>query len=137
MNSSNNNHKALRTWLFAMLLSVCGSMTVGATNSIDMHLSSTEEVLKGDANGDGVISMMDVIYIINYILGKTEGEIVWELLDLNGDTVVNMRDVLVVINIILNSQDTPGGGGDDDDPDQPPVNDDDANPGLPVLLPMK
>ncbi len=53
--------------------------------------------------------------------------------DVNGDGYVNMNDVTFIINIILGKT----SGEDEEDDGIPPVGDDDANPGLPVLMPKK
>ena len=47
---------------------------------------------------DEIINILDVIVIINMILG-TEAEN--SLGDLNGDGTVNIQDIILVVNIIL------------------------------------
>ena len=90
--------------------------------------------IKGDANGDELVNMSDVTFLIYIILEKNEEEYELAMADVNGDGYINMIDVTDVINIILGK---PSGDDDDDDDDTPPVGDDDANPGLPVLTPKK
>ena len=59
-------------------------------------------ILSGDLNGDELINVVDVIIMVNIILGElisttdqfTAGE-------LNGDGVINVVDVIVLVNIIL------------------------------------
>jgi hypothetical protein len=55
--------------------------------------ASATPALSGDVNGDGLINCMDVIAVINHILGQQP----WPGADLNGDGVVNVRDVMIVI----------------------------------------
>ena len=56
------------------------------------------EGFPGDVNMDEIINILDVIVIINMILG-TENENI--LGDLNGDGTVNIQDIILVVNIIL------------------------------------
>jgi len=59
-------------------------------------------ILSGDLNGDELINVVDVIIMVNIILGElipttdqfTAGE-------LNGDGVINVVDVIVLVNMIL------------------------------------
>lgn len=55
----------------------------------------------GDANDDGIINMMDVITVINYILGKSPSPFNYVNADANQDTMISMTDVTKIINIIL------------------------------------
>lgn len=57
---------------------------------------------KGDVNGDGVIDIQDVLFIINIILGNKEPDVMqrWAA-DYNGDSTVNILDVVGLIKIIL------------------------------------
>jgi len=56
----------------------------------------------GDVNGDGAVNVLDVLAVINHILGieTLEG---WELgcADCNGDGVINIVDALGIVNAIL------------------------------------
>ena len=55
--------------------------------------------LSGDVNFDGVINILDVVSLINIILGQAEANSAG---DLNDDGVYNVLDVVILINIILN-----------------------------------
>lgn len=92
------------------------------------------EQIKGDANGDGLVNMNDVTFVINIILGINDKEYELACVDVNGDGYINMNDVTAIINIILGK--TSDDDGDDGDV-TPPVDDDDANPDLPVLSPKR
>ena len=52
----------------------------------------------GDLNGDGTINILDVIIMVNIILGVEPES---ALADLNGDGVVNILDIVQEINLIL------------------------------------
>ena len=58
--------------------------------------------LKGDADNDGLINIMDVTVIINYILNKNPSPFSFNNADVNGDGFINMLDVTEIINIVLN-----------------------------------
>ncbi len=61
----------------------------------------SEALLKGDANGDGVVDVADVVAIVNYILEKPAENFYKAAADVNGDTVIDAADVVSVVNIIL------------------------------------
>ena len=62
---------------------------------------STEEVVKGDATGDGVVDVSDYIGIANYILGNAPAGFNEKAADVNGDGIVDVSDYIGVANIIL------------------------------------
>lgn len=62
---------------------------------------STEEVVKGDATGDGVVDVSDYIGIANYILGNAPAGFNEKAADVNGDSLVDVSDYIGVANIIL------------------------------------
>ena len=57
--------------------------------------------LVGDTNGDAVINVLDVIIMVNMILGLSEIDL--NTADVNGDGVVNVLDITLLLNIILNN----------------------------------
>ena len=59
----------------------------------------SEDVLKGDVNGDGRVNVSDVSTLINMILGTSAMD--QARADVNGDGRVNVSDVSALINIIL------------------------------------
>ena len=61
-----------------------------------------EEVIVGDANGDGHVNVSDVSAQINMILGITDKDDTSA--DVNGDGRINVSDVSALINIILGIQ---------------------------------
>ena len=56
------------------------------------------EIQSGDLNGDGILNILDVVALINIVLGNTDPV---ESGDLNGDGILNILDVVQLINIIL------------------------------------
>lgn len=57
--------------------------------------------LIGDANGDSVVDLADVVAIVNYILEKPAENFNIKAADINGDEVIDAADVVGVVNIIL------------------------------------
>lgn len=76
----------------------------------------------GDVDGDGVVSPLDPLIIVNHINShgpgviRPEGEGPTPYMDVDGDGVVSPLDILVLINIInsgsANPPSSPGGGND-------------------------
>ena len=66
-------------------------------------LSENEDMLLGDVNSDGLINVLDVVNIINFILSINipVGD-QFVLSDINQDDVINILDVVLIVNIILN-----------------------------------
>ena len=67
----------------------------------DWYLSTLEYIL-GDINQDQNIDILDVISMVNIILGSLQPNIVEFLSsDINEDEVINIQDVIILIAIIL------------------------------------
>ena len=56
----------------------------------------------GDANGDSLVNVSDVVTTVNYILNKNPAAFIFKQTDLNNDGVINVLDVIGVIDRILN-----------------------------------
>ena len=56
------------------------------------------EGLIGDVNSDTVVDILDVITMVNIVLGITEGN---DAADVNVDGMVNILDIISIVNIIL------------------------------------
>ena len=94
----------LRTTLLALLLALAAG---GARASV-----------KGDVNGDQMVSVTDVTLLVNIILGETDDYDEYAA-DLNGDGFISIADVTLLVNIILGGDysfisDTQGGEVTDD-----------------------
>lgn len=59
------------------------------------------EAMMGDVNGDGRVSVTDVISMNSYILEEEPAQFIRKVADLNGDGRVTITDMVQVIDIIL------------------------------------
>ena len=58
----------------------------------------------GDANLDNIIDVLDLVLIINNILGNAEFSTTQFLAsDINQDGIINIQDIILVVNMILNN----------------------------------
>ena len=55
-------------------------------------------ILIGDLNGDGLVNVIDVVLLVNIVLGQAGQDPAG---DLNGDGLVNVIDVLMLVDIII------------------------------------
>jgi rhamnogalacturonyl hydrolase YesR/pectate lyase len=58
--------------------------------------------VKGDANGDGVVDVADIVAIVNFILENPAADFNEQAADVNGDGIIDVGDVVAVVNLILN-----------------------------------
>ena len=65
-------------------------------------LVSIESSLSGDINGDEVVNIQDVIFLINFILLLDEpSSLEYDSADVNSDDILNVQDVIIIVNSIL------------------------------------
>lgn len=65
---------------------------------------------KGDVNGDGDRTIVDVTLLVNYVLGHEHNFEIW-VGDLDNSNSITITDITILVNIIL--------GADYNDPDNP------------------
>ena len=58
-------------------------------------------VFLGDANGDGLVNVTDIVATVNFIMEKPSDGFNKEAADLNGDGVVNVTDIVMMVKIIM------------------------------------
>ena len=63
-------------------------------------VSLVSSSLAGDLNSDGIVNVLDVVGLINIVLGTADENTAG---DLNGDGLYNVLDVVILVNIILDS----------------------------------
>ena len=73
--------------------------------TVNFHITLTEapEVIWGDANGDGSITVSDIVSVINYIMLHPEGNFNEAAADANQNGEINISDVVEIVNIIMKS----------------------------------
>ena len=55
--------------------------------------------LTGDLNGDNITNVLDVVLLVNLVLGDGSAE---GCSDVNGDGLLNVLDVVLLVNIVIN-----------------------------------
>ncbi len=96
-------------------LAMLGTMSDGSPvivysgNTWDIALGEESEVLIGDANGDGRISIADAILIARMALGLIDVD---PNCDINEDEEVNIQDAILAARISLGLMEAPGAGED-------------------------
>ena len=58
--------------------------------------------LLGDLNQDNIVNILDVIILVNIILGTEPNDYQQITGDLNSDEILNVLDIILLVNIILN-----------------------------------
>lgn len=81
-----------------------GDVTV---TEMDVNLTVVVAPLTGDANGDGVINVLDVIAISNYYIGEPSDDFCFDNADVNGDGMVNILDIIALVNIFQSGKIAP------------------------------
>ena len=68
----------------------------------DWILENTSHEL-GDINQDSIIDILDIIILVNFILGSSESNLISAYLaDTNSDDIINIQDIIIIINYIIN-----------------------------------
>ena len=66
-------------------------------------LPEPNEILLGDINNDGMLNVLDVVQLVNFILEVTDpSDYEFSAADMNSDNNINVLDVVILVNIILN-----------------------------------
>ena len=61
-------------------------------------------ILEGDINLDELVNILDIILMVNIILGNYEAnELELWLADVNLDGSINILDIIALVNVILGS----------------------------------
>jgi hypothetical protein len=70
-------------------------VVAGTDIVIDIEL----EALAGDANGDGIVNVLDVNMLVNYYVGNDSSGLCFNNADVNGDDVINVMDIISIVTI--------------------------------------
>lgn len=66
------------------------------------HFGKTANFLLGDANGDGDVSLIDILLTVDYYLGKNPAGFIFDNVEMDGDNEISLADILAIVDIILN-----------------------------------
>ena len=66
--------------------------------------------LPGDVNYDGIINVLDVVAVVNHVMGDELDITEQEIADINGDGVVDILDIVSIVNMILDQGREQDGG---------------------------
>ena len=70
---------------------------------VELTSGSTSTVM-GDVDGDGTVSVTDVAWIVNHILGVNDNNFIAANADINGDGEIDINDVMATVSIILKGE---------------------------------
>ena len=61
------------------------------------------EILDGDVNQDGASDILDIILMVNHIVGSALlTDIEFQIADINGDSSIDIMDIVLLVNTIIN-----------------------------------
>ena len=84
-----------------MTLTVTGYNTTTVIESVAVG-QACPGYISGDLNGDSIVNVIDVVTLVNVILGSVNPDNCQvDFGDLNSDDTMNIMDVILVVNIIL------------------------------------
>ena len=58
--------------------------------------------IRGDANGDGEVSLIDVMITVEYYLGNNPQDFIFTNAEMDDDDEISLSDLLGIVDIILN-----------------------------------
>ena len=59
-------------------------------------------ILLGDVNGDGAVTITDVSMTVGYVVGNTQAGFIKANADVNGDKDINITDVMAIVQMVTN-----------------------------------
>jgi len=84
-----------------ILLTVTGYNTITVIESVSVGNPCGDNIM-GDANGDGISNILDIIQLVNFVLDSDgASDCQFYALDLNNDDVLNIMDIILLVNRIL------------------------------------
>ena len=58
----------------------------------------------GDVNGDGIVSIADVLLLVSHILGQDSDLFIAANSDMNGDNIFSVADVTMIVSLIFGTE---------------------------------
>ena len=82
-------------------LTATGYNTTSVVTTIQVG-NPCDSQLAGDANQDTILNILDVVLVVNYVIGvDSPGFCQFESADMNQDEIINVLDIVLVVNNIL------------------------------------
>ncbi len=75
-------------------------MVEAAIDDFTIEYISENSSITGDVNNDSNVDVLDVVLVVNMILGSESQNF---SADLNNDNSINVQDVIFLINLIISS----------------------------------
>ena len=95
-------NKPMRTFTFNMNDPLNDVNTFYFDNiKVEIDNDHVNNVLMGDVNGDGSVTIQDVVLLVDYTLNKPVTGFVIEAADVTGDSQINISDVVAIVNLVL------------------------------------
>ena len=69
--------------------------------SIQPISSEVIDVLLGDTDNDGFVTVTDVMRTVNVVIGQTPGKFAWQNADMNFDGTITVTDVIGIVNVVI------------------------------------
>ncbi len=85
-----------------LVVSLCYASEAGlltVNENIIEHVNMDLNILHGDANGDGIINVLDIIIIANYFAGIDTPAFCFHNSDINEDGIINILDIIATVSI--------------------------------------
>ena len=82
--------------------------------SLFFCLSSGAATRKGDVNGDNQVTLVDVMFMVDYLLGVPNSAFVKANADMTGDKEINLADLMAIVDLVLSPEEEMGPGSADD-----------------------
>ncbi len=90
-------------WLYTLIILIplllCSFTSRVQASTPD--LPQDEGFLCGDVNEDGLVNVLDIIAMVNYIMGSNPSPFNMDAADINADEGINVLDIIALVNIIM------------------------------------
>ena len=82
-------------------LGTAGMVDKSATAATQTVQFLVQNITLGDVNGDGSIDILDIVTLVNYIIGKNPKVFVLAAADMNSDNSIDILDIVSLVNKII------------------------------------
>jgi len=77
-----------------------GNSMIARAQKYGLEFFEIEELYFGDINSDGIVNILDIVLLVNIVLGSDSVPAA----DMNGDGIINILDVVLLVNAILDGE---------------------------------